>query len=118
MAEVSAKTRENVEIQGLDHVGIVVPDLEVAMRFYAQDLGLPLMSHGEIPGTGVRVVYLGREGGLVQLLEPSGDSPLAKSLDNSGEGLHHICFSVANIREFVAGLTQEGLPSRIQGGAG
>ena len=93
----------------IDHLGVAVKDLGAASLPY-QLLGLPVEGEDErIESQGVRVRAFRAQGSLVELLEPtSSDSPIAKFLEQRGEGLHHIAFRVENLDAEIARLTEEG----------
>ncbi len=63
----------------------------------------------EVPSEKVRVAFLPVEGTSIELLEPIGpESPVAAFIAKRGEGMHHLCFRVADIRAAMAELKAEG----------
>ncbi|HET9595021.1 MAG TPA: methylmalonyl-CoA epimerase [Anaeromyxobacteraceae bacterium] len=98
-------------MSGLDHVAILVADLEAAIRLYRDVYGLTLSEVEEVPTEKVRVAIFGHGAGRIELVSPSGpDSPMAKALERRGEGLHHICLEVADIAEAMRALKAGGAP--------
>ncbi len=96
---------------GLDHVAILVSDLDAAVRLYRDVYGLGDPEIEVVPTEKVRVAIFGRGAGRVELLCPLGpDSPMQKALDRRGEGLHHICLEVADIARAMAALRGGGAP--------
>ena len=92
----------------LDHIGIAVGSLERRLAFY-RALGLEAGAVEEVPSEELRVAFLPVEGTSIELLEPTGPgSPVAAFIARRGEGLHHICFRVADIRAAMAELKAEG----------
>ena len=92
----------------LDHVGIAVHSIEKAARVY-QALGLRLSGEEEVGEQGVRVGFLPVGDTRLELLEPTGPgSPIARHLDRRGPGLHHLCFSVPDIRAAMSVLASQG----------
>jgi len=85
----------------LNHVAIAVPDLDVAAARYRDMLGAVPGPVQDLPGHGVRVVFVDLPNSRIELLAPLGpESPVAGFLRrNPGGGLHHICYEVADIRE-------------------
>lgn len=81
----------------VDHVGVVVHDIDGALPFYRDRLGLPLLAAEELPQVGVRLVYLAAGPTTLQLVEPIAPGPLMDRLAERGEGLHHLCFEVPDI---------------------
>lgn len=78
------------------HVGIAVPDLEVALAFYRDVLGL--QPHPPEVADGATIVALPFGDSEVELLAPlSGESPIGKFLARRGPGIHHICYRVPNL---------------------
>jgi methylmalonyl-CoA/ethylmalonyl-CoA epimerase len=96
---------------GLDHVAILVSDLEAAVKLYREVYGLPEPEVEEVPTEKVRVAIFGHGAGRIELVSPSGpDSPMARALEKRGEGLHHLCIEVPDIEAAMAGLRQRGAP--------
>jgi methylmalonyl-CoA epimerase len=98
----------------LDHIGIAVADLDAALRFYRDALGLEIAPAEEVPSQRVRVHFVPLEGGpepaSLELLEAtSADSPIAKYLDKRGPGLHHVTLRVDDIRAALAQLKARGV---------
>lgn len=92
----------------VDHIGIAVHSIAEAMRFY-EALGLELEGEEEVAGQGVRVGFLPLGDTRLELLEPTGpESPIARHLERRGPGVHHVCFSVPDIRATMAALGRAG----------
>jgi methylmalonyl-CoA/ethylmalonyl-CoA epimerase len=94
----------------LNHVAIVVPDLEAGAALYRNTLGAQVSQPQELPAQGVTVVFVELSNSKIELLHPLGDgSPVASYLEkNPKGGMHHICYEVADIQAAIAHLTQEG----------
>ena len=98
-------------MKGLDHVAILVSDLDDAIRLYRDVYGLELAEVEEVPSEKVRVAIFGHGAGRIELVSPSGpDSPMAKAIERRGEGLHHICLEVPDIEKAMAALSSQGAP--------
>ncbi|HEY6104954.1 MAG TPA: methylmalonyl-CoA epimerase [Anaeromyxobacteraceae bacterium] len=96
---------------GLDHVAILVADLDAAVKLFRDVYGLPLAEIEEVPGEKVRVAIFGRGAGRIELVSPSGpDSPMHKALEKRGEGLHHLCLEVPDVEKAMASLRAQGAP--------
>ena len=100
-------------VTAVDHVGIAVPDLDAAVAWYAETLGL-VATHTETnEEQGVREAMLsapGDTGAAVQLLAPlRPDSPIGRFLDRNGPGLQQIAYRVADIDAACAALRDRGL---------
>lgn len=107
---------------GLDHVAILVSDLEAAIELYRDVYGLELSEVEEVPSEQVKVAIFGRGSGRIELVSPtSPESPIAKAIARRGEGLHHVCFEVPDIVESMNALRAQGAPlldERPRPGAG
>ena len=100
-------------VTAIDHVGIAVPDLDEAIAFYRDTLGLEL-THEEVnEGQGVREAMMsapGDGGSAVQLLAPlTPESTIAKFIGRSGPGLQQLAFRVTDIEAATAALRAKGL---------
>lgn len=95
----------------VDHVGIVVRDLQAALTFYEGLLGRRCSRTEEIPEQGVTVAFLPTGDSEIELLTPnSTDSGVARFLEKRGEGMHHICLEVDDIEVTLAEMTARGVP--------
>ncbi len=83
----------------LNHVAVVVPDLEAASRLYRESLGAHVSAPAALPEHGVTVVFVELSNTKIELLHPLGaNSPIAKFLEkNPDGGMHHLCFEVDDI---------------------
>ena len=91
------------------HVGIAVRSLEAALADY-RTLGFEAESIEDVPAQGVRVAFLGTGGVRIELLESlRPDGVIARFVDRSGEGLHHLAFAVQDIRAEMGRLREKGL---------
>ncbi len=98
--------------QSIDHVAIVVEDIEKALSVYRDALGLPLERLEEVPAEGVKVAFLPfpQGGGEIELVQPTrNDTGVAKYLAKRGEGIHHICVTVDNIEQAMRDMAAKGL---------
>jgi methylmalonyl-CoA/ethylmalonyl-CoA epimerase len=96
---------------GLDHVAILVSDLDAAIKLYRDVYGLALSEVEEVPSEKVKVAIFGHGAGRIELVSPAGpDSPMAKTIEKRGEGLHHICLEVPDIAKAMSELKARGAP--------
>jgi methylmalonyl-CoA epimerase len=78
------------------HVGVAVPDLDLALAFYRDVLGLE--AHAPEVADGATIVALPFGDAEVELLAPlEPESPIARFLARRGPGIHHICYQVADL---------------------
>ncbi len=83
----------------LNHVAIVVPDLNAAATLYRSALGATVSEPAALPEHGVTVVFVELPNTKIELLEPLGEgSPIKAFLDrNPSGGMHHVCYEVGDI---------------------
>jgi methylmalonyl-CoA/ethylmalonyl-CoA epimerase len=78
------------------HVGVAVTDLDTAVAFYRDVLGL--QPHPPEVADGATIVSLGFGDTQVELLAPKApDGPIARFLTRRGPGIHHICYRVPDL---------------------
>jgi methylmalonyl-CoA epimerase len=89
----------------LDHVGIAVEDLQAALAFYRDALGLDVEAPEDVASQKVRAHFIPVGQSSLELLEAtSSDSAIAKYIEKRGPGLHHITLRVDDIRSALAQL--------------
>lgn len=94
----------------LDHVGIAVDDLDQALAFYRDALGLEVETPEDVPSQGVRAHFIPAGESALELLEATADdSPITKYLRKRGPGLHHITLRVDDIRAALSQLQARGV---------
>ena len=83
----------------LNHVAIVVPDLEEGARVYRSTLGAKVSDAVDLPDHGVTTVFVELPNTKIELLHPFGEgSPISKFLENNPSGgIHHVCYEVDDI---------------------
>jgi methylmalonyl-CoA epimerase len=99
-----------MKIKRIAHLGIAVKDLDPPKKFYQENLGLKLKGEEVVETQNVRVSFLQvGESNLELLLPTAADSPVAKFLENKGEGFHHLALEVEDIETAVAELKAAGV---------
>lgn len=94
----------------LDHIGIAVANLEEALRFYRDALGLDIELPEEVPSQRVRAHFIPAGDSALELLEATDEeSPIAKYIARRGPGLHHITLRVDDIVAALARLKSRGV---------
>jgi methylmalonyl-CoA/ethylmalonyl-CoA epimerase len=88
-----------VMIEKIDHIGIVVKDLDEAIKAYSEGLGFKVKMVEQSEEFKVKIAFLPVGEVLVELLEPTGPGMIQDFLREHGEGLHHICYRVADINQ-------------------
>src|SRR5512143_1630452 len=97
-------------IKRIDHVAIVVEDLDSALAVYRDALALTVSHVETLAAQDVKIGFLPSGESEIELLEPiNPDSGIARFLAKRGEGLHHICLEVDDIRQTLADLKARGI---------
>lgn len=83
----------------LNHVAIVVADLDAATATYRDTLGAKVSEPLDLPDHGVTTVFVELPNTKIELLHPLGEgSTIGKFLEkNPSGGMHHICYEVEDI---------------------
>jgi LAO/AO transport system kinase len=94
----------------VDHIGIAVSDLDAALRFYRDALGLGVEPAEEVPSQQVRAHFIPAGEAALELLEATAaDSPIAKYIARRGPGLHHITLRVLDLDAALVRLKARGV---------
>src|SRR5580765_1697327 len=94
----------------LDHVGIAVKDLDAALQFYRDALGLEVESPEDVPSQMVQAHFIPVGPSSLELLAATAaGSPIAKFVETRGAGLHHITLKVDDVRAALAQLKARGV---------
>lgn len=97
-------------IKSINHVAVVVDDMEKALFFWRDALGMDLHELRDVPVENSKIAFLPLEGSEVELVMPtSDDSGIAKYLAKRGPGMHHICLEVDDIAGMLAQLRTKGV---------
>jgi methylmalonyl-CoA/ethylmalonyl-CoA epimerase len=92
-------------IKKVNHIAIVVPDLDASMLFWVDALGLELTDREHVASQAVDVAFLPVGDTKIELLQPTDDeSGVARYLAKRGAGMHHLCFEVDDIEAALAKL--------------
>ncbi len=93
----------------IDHVAFVVANMEEALDMYTRQLGFHVLERRAVPDQGVEICFLDAEPVRIELLRPTReDTGVARFLQKRGEGQHHVCFRVDDIRAALDALAAEG----------
>ncbi|QIW23418.1 methylmalonyl-CoA epimerase [Sulfolobus sp. S-194] len=104
-----------METQNIDHIGIAVENIEEAIKFYTEKLGMKVVHKEILEDRGLKVAFLtGKEGETaIELLEPINhedmNNTVAKFIKNRGQGLHHLAIKVENIESSLKELESQGI---------
>ena len=97
-------------IKNINHIAIIVPELEGALDFWEGALGLELARTESVPSEGVDVAFLPVGGSNVELLKPTvADSGVARFLEKRGPGIHHMCLEIDDIEAMMTRLREHNI---------
>jgi methylmalonyl-CoA/ethylmalonyl-CoA epimerase len=97
-------------IKRIDHIAIVVEDIEQPLGFWKDALGLELTHVEQVPSQESIVAFLPSGESEIELVKPTSPiSGVAKFLAKRGPGMHHICFEVDDLQATLARLKERGI---------
>ena len=97
-------------IRNIDHIAIAVSDLEEALEFWRDTLGLKLTHREEVPSQQVDTAFFEIGTSKIELVEPTTeDSGIARFVKKNGSTLHHIALEVEDLSSMLANLKSKGL---------
>jgi methylmalonyl-CoA/ethylmalonyl-CoA epimerase len=97
-------------IKKIHHVAIVVPEIEEALEFWRDTLGLKVCKIEDVPSQKSEIACMMVGEVEVELVKPtSEDSGVYKFLKERGQGMHHICIEVDDIVEMLADLKSKNI---------
>jgi methylmalonyl-CoA/ethylmalonyl-CoA epimerase len=99
------KTQQTNHSARLNHLAVAVPDLEAALSFYRDALGLRVERVEDVEREAVKVAFLPLGDGEIEIVQPTrDDTGIAKWLGKHGAGMHHLCIQVGDIVATLARL--------------
>ena len=97
--------------RSLDHVAIVVPDTDEALKIWRDRVGLTVLYSEVVNNGALKLTHLDLGNTQLQLVQPLQEGhPLQAWLDKNGAGLHHLCFRVDDVGKAFTDLPHQGLP--------
>jgi methylmalonyl-CoA/ethylmalonyl-CoA epimerase len=113
-----------MKVLHIDHIGVAAKDMEGAIRFFTEKLGLTSAGFETVEDQAVRVAFLPLGEGEIEILESTKpDGPVAKFIEARGEGIQHIALRVDDLEAALRELKEKGVrlidekPRRGAGGA-
>lgn len=98
------------KITRIDHLAVLVEDLEQAATFWHAALGIELAHTADVPAEMARVGFLPLGGSEIELVQPTGgDSGLRRYLEKRGPGMHHLCLEVDDLPGMLSRLQSHGI---------
>jgi methylmalonyl-CoA/ethylmalonyl-CoA epimerase len=94
----------------INHIAVVVDDVQAALGFWHEALGIPLAHVEHNEGEAVDIAFLPLGEGEIELIAPfTDDSGVAKYLSKKGPGLHHLCIDVDDVAAALEDLKARGV---------
>jgi methylmalonyl-CoA/ethylmalonyl-CoA epimerase len=94
----------------IDHIGVVVEDLDEAVKLYGDSFGMPEAHRETVEDFDVEAVLLDVGDGHVELLRPlSAESGIGRFLEKNGPGMHHVAYQTDDIDSALQAIRESGL---------
>ncbi len=98
------------QIKKINHVAIVVKDIDESLKFWESALGLKLHHVEDVPSQASKVAFIPVGESEIELVQPTTeDSGMAAYLEKRGEGMHHLCIEVDDIEAKMQELKDAGV---------
>jgi len=99
-----------MEITHIEHIGIAVKDLDAAITYYENVLGLKCYAIEEVADQKVKTAFFQVGQTKIELLESTDpEGPIGKYIDKRGEGVHHIAFNVPELEDALQNVDEKGI---------
>jgi methylmalonyl-CoA/ethylmalonyl-CoA epimerase len=93
----------------IDHIAIAVTDMDSALKFWRDALGLPFGGLEEVPAEASEIAFLETANAHIELVRPTtDDSGIARYIAKKGTGMHHICLAVEDIEAAMKHIANAG----------
>jgi methylmalonyl-CoA/ethylmalonyl-CoA epimerase len=97
-------------VKKINHIAILVDDMEATLAFWRDALGLELTHVEDVPAENAQIAFLPTGDSEIELVRPTtDDSGLARYLEKRGPGMHHICLEVDDIEGMLRQLKGAGI---------
>lgn len=94
----------------IEHIGIAVTNLEEAIRYYTEVLGLECYAIEDVPDQKVKTAFFKIGDTKIELLESTDpEGPIARFIEKKGAGIHHIAFAVENVDKALKEAEAKGI---------
>lgn len=98
------------KVKKIDHIAILTDNLESALSFWRDGLGMQLGGISDVPVEKSMVAFLPAGDSEIELVKPTtDDSGLARYLEKRGPGMHHVCLEVDDLEGMLARLKDQGV---------
>lgn len=94
----------------IEHIGIAVSNLDEAIRYWEDIMGLKCYNIEEVVDQKVKTAFFKVGEVKIELLEAtSPESTIASFIEKKGQGVHHIAFAVDNTNEALSDVEAKGV---------
>ncbi|MCZ7601930.1 MAG: methylmalonyl-CoA epimerase [Melioribacteraceae bacterium] len=99
-----------MEITHIEHIGIAVKNMDEAIKYYENVLGLKCYAIEEVTDQKVKTAFFMVGQTKIELLESTDpEGPIGKFIDRRGEGIHHIAFNVPGLENALSEINEQGI---------
>ena len=99
-----------MELSYIEHIGIAVKDLEKAIKYYEDTLGLVCYAIEEVVDQKAKTAFFKIGQTKIELLESTNsEGPIGRFIEKRGEGIHHIAFAVDNLENSLKEVEDKGV---------
>ncbi len=97
-------------IKRIHHIAVLVEDIEAALQFWHDTLGIEPANVSNIPQENAMVAFLPLGESEIELVQPtSPDTGLSRFLEKHGPGMHHLCLEVDDLKAWLERLKAKGV---------
>ena len=97
-------------VKKINHVAVVVEDIQSSLAFWKDALGIRLNKVEDVPTQKAKVAFLPVGEGEIELVQPTDpESGIGKFLKEHGRGMHHLCLEVDDIADMLVRLKEKGV---------
>ena len=94
----------------IEHIGIAVADLDVAIKYYEEVMGLKCYAVEEVTDQKVKTAFFKVGDTKIELLESTDpEGPIGKFIEKKGPGVHHIAFAMPDVNEALKDAENKGV---------
>ncbi len=99
-----------MKVSHIEHIGIAVTNLEEAIPFYENMLGLKCYAVEEVKDQKVKTAFFMVGQTKIELLESTDpEGPIGKFIEKKGPGIHHLAYAVENVNQSLSELEEKGV---------
>lgn len=99
-----------MKVSHIEHIGIAVKNLDEAIPYYENVLGLKCYNIEEVKDQKVKTAFFMVGQTKIELLESTdAEGPIGKFIEKKGEGIHHIAFAVDKIEDQLKQAEEKGV---------